>query len=151
MNSIKWRKDAQIFISWSSNDLSACIKNEDLLSISHGMDSAQHDCSSKSSSHGEYIISTISKHLCFLDISFKVIILQGEADRLITLERSIDVGKSVHDAAERDLQKFHAAFHSAYEQFTNLFDALICSAPDRLKEIYDEMEKLIKKVCFLLP
>ena len=138
----------QMFISWSSNDLSACIKNEDLLSTSHGMDSAQHDCSSKSSSHGEYIFSAL-KH-CFLAIMIKLIILQGEADRLITLERSIDVGKSVHDAAERDLQKFHAAFHSAYEQFTNLFDALICSAPDRLKEIYDEMEKLIKKVCFLL-
>ena len=72
--------------------------------------------------------------------------MQSEADHLNTLERSIQNGQSIHDEAERNLQNFHTAFHSAYEKFQAFYDALICSAPDKLKEIYDEMERLIKKV-----
>ena len=64
----------------------------------------------------------------------------------MVLERNIDQGKSIKEAADRNLQMFHTAFHSAQEKFESFFDALICSAPDKLKELYDEMDNLIKKV-----
>ena len=62
------------------------------------------------------------------------------------LQRNIGQGKSLKNAAERNLQIFHAAFHDIQEKFDSFFDALICSAPDKLKELYDEMNNLIKKV-----
>ena len=77
---------------------------------------------------------------------FNLIFLQGETDRLINLERNIDQGKSLQDAAERDLHKFWDAFRSAKTQFENFFDSLICSAPDQLKTIWEEMKKLAEKV-----
>ena len=50
------------------------------------------------------------------------------------------------NAAERNLQIFHAAFHDIQEKFEFFFDHLICSAPEKLRYIYNEMEKLIQKV-----
>ena len=72
--------------------------------------------------------------------------MQDQADRLMALERNIGQGKSLKDAAERNLQMFHAAFHDVQEKFESFFDALICSAPEKIREMYDEMEKLIQKV-----
>ena len=72
--------------------------------------------------------------------------MQDEADRLIVLQRNIGQGKSMKNAAERNLQIFHAAFHDIQEKFDSFFDALICSAPEKIREMYDEMERLIQKV-----
>ena len=81
--------------------------------------------------------------------SVKIWWFQDEADRLIVLQRNIGQGKSMKNAAERNLQIFHAAFHDIQEKFDSFFDALICSAPEKLREMYDEMEKLIQKVSVL--
>ena len=72
--------------------------------------------------------------------------MQDEADRLVALERNIDQGKYLKDSTDRDLHQFWDAFKSVKERFESFFDALICSAPDQLKESYEEMKKLSEKV-----
>ena len=90
--------------------------------------------------------SKFEAQVVMLNKSFKIWWLQDEADRLIVLQRNIGQGKSMKNAAERNLQIFHAAFHDIQEKFDSFFDALICSAPEKIREMYNEMEKLIQKV-----
>ena len=62
------------------------------------------------------------------------------------MERNINKGKSLQDAADRNLHNFWDAFRSVKEKFESFFDSLICSAPEKLQELYDEMKSLSEKV-----
>ena len=45
----------------------------------------------------------------------------------MVLERNIDQGKLIKEAADRNLQMFHTAFHSAQEKFESFFNLFVCS------------------------
>ena len=65
---------------------------------------------------------------------------------MLALNRKIDAGKSRHIETDNDMHHYWDHYRDLKRQFDSVFDDLICTEPEKLQEIHDEMEDLVKKV-----
>jgi len=72
--------------------------------------------------------------------------MKGETTRLLALNRKIDAGKSRQIETDLDMHQYWDLYRDLKQQFDSVFDDLICTEPEKLQEIHDEMEDLVKKV-----
>jgi len=72
--------------------------------------------------------------------------MKGETARLVVLNRKIDAGKSRHFETDRDMHKYWDQYRDLKQHFDSVFEDLICTEPEKLQEIHDEMERLVKEV-----
>ena len=77
-------------------------------------------------------------------------ILQDEGDdRVITLRNVIETEKSTNDETDRHMHLSWDTFRQLKSEYESLFDALICTDPDRLRDMHEEMDRLSKEVNIL--
>ena len=72
--------------------------------------------------------------------------LQNEKSRVNDLEETIEMGKAQSYTADRDLHEYWSEFDAKRELFDSTFDDLICTKPEDLREIHNEMNISIQKV-----
>jgi len=83
--------------------------------------------------------------LCFGIISAVMVKPQAWNDVLV-LNRDIELGLSKDAGTNRDLHQWWDEFRELKELFESQFDDLICTAPEELKEIHDEIVLLHEKM-----
>ena len=64
----------------------------------------------------------------------------------MVLNRKIDAGKSKHSVTDRDMHVLWDQYRELKQHFDAIFDEWICSSPEQLQEIHDELERLVKEV-----
>jgi len=72
--------------------------------------------------------------------------LTGDTARLAILNRKISAGKFRHFETDRDMHQFWDQYRELKKHFDAVFDELICTDPDQLQEIHNEMERLVEEV-----
>ena len=76
--------------------------------------------------------------------------MQGVTERLANLNRKINAGKFKHYETDRDMHKTWDHYRELKQHFDSVFEDWICTTPEKLQEIHDEMERLAKEVSRIL-
>jgi len=74
--------------------------------------------------------------------------ITGVTERLANLNRKINAGKFKHYETDRDMHKTWDQYRELKQHFDSVFEDWICTTPEKLQEIHDEMERLAKEVEF---
>lgn len=69
-----------------------------------------------------------------------------DSSRAVDLERSINLGKSQRDLTDRDMQEDWDKLRNLKKVYENRFDELVCTEPDKLAALLEEIEKLAYEV-----
>lgn len=72
--------------------------------------------------------------------------MQDVSTRAIALEKTMEFGISLNEVTDRDMHDDWAKFKELKKQFDDKFEEWICTSPEKLKKILDEMERLHTKV-----
>ena len=72
--------------------------------------------------------------------------LQDEVDRVITLNKVIETGKTSNVETDRHMHLSWEEFRRVKSDYESLFDELICTEPDRLRRMRKELDRLSKEV-----
>ena len=79
---------------------------------------------------------------CFIATKY-INVLQND---VLVLNRDIELGQSKDAGTDRDLHEWWDEFKEQKELFDSLFDEKICTEPELLEEIHNEMVRLHEKV-----
>ena len=74
---------------------------------------------------------------------------QDVTSRAAALERTIEFGKSLNQVTDRDMHDDWAEFRKQKKLFDDKFEEWVCTSPEKLQEILDELERLSQKVNLL--
>ena len=58
----------------------------------------------------------------------------------------IETGKSSNDVTDRHMHLSWDSFRQLKSEYESLFDELICTDPDRLRGMHEELDRLSKEV-----
>ena len=72
--------------------------------------------------------------------------LQDDDSQVIELKRVIEIGQYKDGATDRDMNVYWTEFSTKLELFKSKFDEWICTRPDDLRVIHNEMNHFIEKV-----
>jgi len=72
--------------------------------------------------------------------------IRDEGDRVITLRNVIETEKSTNDETDRHMHLSWDNFRRLKSEYESLFDELICTDPDRLRGMHEELGRLSKEV-----
>ena len=84
-------------------------------------------------------LSKVSDYICI------PLNLQDLSSQALALEKTMEYGKSVNEATDRDKHD-NWAFRAMKKTFDEKYEEWVCTTPEKLKALIDEMEKLSNEV-----
>jgi len=94
----------------------------------------------------KHLIILVLLGCTFLECTMGASKSQPLVGKLEGLNKNIEFGKSKSAASDRDMHQLWDEYRQQKNMFELLFDKFICTSPEKLRTVHDEMQRLSKKV-----